>query len=90
MIRSFKIVKNKLKESIGNLQFTITKKMKKTLLEIIVTKQLLDENNLTWQERKLLELHFDKLMKWFSNELQTRNPVQIKIFYSFMENEIDE
>ena len=80
----------KLKESIGNLQFTITKKMKKTLLEIIVTKQLLDENNLTWQERKLLELHFDKLMKWFSNELQTRNPVQIKIFYSFMENEIDE
>ncbi len=83
-------MKNKLKESIGNLQFTITKKMKKTLLEIIVTKQLLDENNLTWQERKLLELHFDKLMKWFSNELQTRNPVQIKIFYSFMENEIDE
>lgn len=83
-------MKNKLKESIGNLQFTITKKMKKTLLEIIVTKQLLDENNLTCQERKLLELHFDKLMKWFSNELQTRNPVQIKIFYSFMENEIDE
>lgn len=83
-------MKNKLKESIGNLQFTITKKMKKTLLEIIVTKQLHDENNLTWQERKLLELHFDKLMKWFSNELQTRNPVQIKIFYSFMENEIDE
>ena len=83
-------MKNKLKESIGNLQFTITKKKKKTLLEIIVTKQLLDENNLTWQERKLLELHFDKLMKWFSNELQTRNPVQIKIFYSFMENEIDE
>ena len=83
-------MKNKLKESIGNLQFTITKKMKKTLLEIIVTKQLLDENSLTWKERKLLELHFDKLMKWFSNELQTRNPVQIKIFYSFMENEIDE
>ena len=64
-------------ENLKDLQFIITESMKDTIIEMLYTKQMLDENELTKKERKLLEKHFEKLKQQFRKELQEQNPVQV-------------
>ena len=64
-------------ENLKALQFIITESMKDTIIEMLYTKQMLDENELTKKERKLLEKHFEKLKQQFRKELQEQNPVQV-------------
>ena len=78
-------------ENLKALQFIITESMKDTIIEMLYTKQMLDENELTKKERKLLEKHFEKLKQQFRKELQEQNPVQVMFIRNYLSSkkEID-
>ncbi len=78
-------------ENLKDLQFIITESMKDTIIEMLYTKQMLDENELTKKERKLLEKHFKKLKQQFRKELQEQNPVQVMFIRNYLSSkkEID-
>lgn len=79
-------------KNLKDLQFTITDSMKDTSIEMLTIRQMLDENELSKKERKLLEKHFEKLKQQFARELQEQNPVQVMIVRKYLssKNEIDE
>ena len=79
-------------KNLKDLQFTITKEFKDLVIEMITTKQILDECELTPKDRKLLEKHFEKLKKRFATILQEENPVQVAIIRSYLSSkkEIDQ
>lgn len=78
-------------KNLKDLQFTITKEFKDIVLEMATTRQILDENELTKKERKLLEKQFEKLKQQFAKELQEQNPVQVTFIRSYLSSkkEID-
>lgn len=60
-------------KNLKDLQFTITESMKDTSIEMLTIRQMLDENELSKKERKLLEKQFEKLKQQFARELQEQN-----------------
>lgn len=78
-------------QNLKDLQFTITENMKDTIIEMLTIRQMLDENELTKKERKLLEKQFEKLKQQFARELQEQNPVQVTFIRSYLSSkkEID-
>lgn len=78
-------------ENLKDLQFTITKSMKDTSIEMLTIRQMLDECELSLKDRKLLEKQFEKLKQQFARELQEQNPVQITFIRSYLSSkkEID-
>lgn len=78
-------------QNLKDLQFTITENMKDTIIEMLTIRQMLDENELTKKERKLLEKQFEKLKQQFARELQEQNPVQVTFIRGYLSSkkEID-
>ena len=78
-------------KNLKDLQFTITESMKNTSIEMLTIRQMLDENELSKKERKLLEKQFEKLKQQFARELQEQNPVQVTFIRGYLSSkkEID-
>lgn len=78
-------------ENLKDLHFTITEKIKELSLEMLSTREILDECELEEEDRKLLEKHFEKMKRQFAKELQEQNPVQVAIVRSYLSSkkEID-
>ena len=78
-------------KNLKDLQFTITESMKETSIEMLTIRQILDENELSKKERKLLEKQFEKLKQQFARELQEQNPVQVTFIRGYLSSkkEID-
>ena len=67
-------------KNLKDLQFTITKKIKELSIEMITTRDMLDEHEFSLKDRKLLEKHFEKLKKQFAKELQEQSPCKLQLF----------
>ena len=78
-----KIDENDLK-NLKDVRFVITKDMKELVIDMLYTKQILDECDLTMKDKKLLQKHFDKQLNRFRKELQAHNPVEIQIIRSYL------
>lgn len=78
-------------KNLKDLQFTITEKIKELTLEMLTTREILDECDLSKEDRKLLEKHFEKMKRQFAKELQEQNPVQVMILRNYLSSkkEID-
>lgn len=78
-------------KNLKGVHFTITDDMKDTMIEMLFTKQILDECELSRKDRKLLEKHFEKLRRHFASEMSARNPMETIILRNYMSNkkEID-
>ena len=74
---------DKLK-ALGVLRFTLTNEMEETLLYMLVIQQMLDENELSSRERKLLEKQKAKLFENFRVDFQKYNVEQVAIYRAFM------
>ena len=61
-----------------NLRFHLTEEMNNMMIELLVTEQMMKENKLTKNERKLLENHKEELLEDFRKEFQRNNVEQIK------------
>ena len=79
-------------KNLKDLHFTITKEFKELVIEMLTTKQILDECELSKKDRKLLEKHFEKLKHKFAKDLYELNPVQVQIVRAYLsgKKEIDQ
>lgn len=67
-----------------NLRFHLTEEMNNMMIELLVTEQMMKENKLTKNERKLLENHKAELLEDFRKEFQRNNIEQIKKYNELM------
>lgn len=74
-----------------NLRFTITKKFKNTVFEMITVCQILEESKLASKEKKHLKQYLIKLNQRFLKELEEQNPIQLALIRSYFSSkkEID-
>lgn len=66
--------------SIDELRFNLTEELNKTMIELLLTQQMLNENKLSRRDRKLLEHHKAELLEQFRLEFQRNNIEQIKLY----------
>lgn len=71
-------------EPIKDLEFTIDEEMKETIFQALSIQQILDNEELSKRERKMLEKHKLELIDKFRLKLQQLNPSQIAIVRSFL------
>ena len=66
--------------SIEELRFNLTEELNNTMIELLLTQQMLNENKLSRRDRKLLEHHKQELLEQFRLEFQRNNIEQIKLY----------
>ena len=66
--------------SIEKLRFNLTEELNNTMIELLLTQQMLNENKLSRRDRKLLEHHKQELLEQFRLEFQRNNIEQIKLY----------
>ena len=66
--------------SIEELRFNLTEELNNTMIELLITQQMLNENKLSRRDRKLLENHKVELLEQFRLEFQRNNIEQIKLY----------
>lgn len=66
--------------SIDELRFNLTEELNNTMIELLLTQQMLNENKLSRRDRKLLEHHKAELLEQFRVEFQRNNIEQIKLY----------
>lgn len=77
-------MENEVKNAFKDLRFNITEEMYNTMLQMLILHQMLEENNPTKKEQRLLEKRLKKLQYHFTYELQLHNSLQIEIFRKFI------
>lgn len=65
-------------EDLKDLRINFNDEMKKSCIKLITIKQILKNETLTGQERKILQKEFDDLFKIFKDEFQKLNQEQIR------------
>ena len=63
-----------------NFRFTLTKDLNNIMIELLITKQMLEENKLSNKDTKLLEEHKNKLLLKSRDEFRKHNVEQLKIY----------
>lgn len=66
--------------SIEELRFNLTEELNNTMIELLITQQMLNENKLSRRDRKLLEHHKKELLEQFTLKFQRNNIEQIKLY----------
>ena len=66
--------------SIEELRFNLTEELNNTMIELLITQQMLNENKLSRRDRKLLEHHKKELLEQFRLEFQKNNIEQIQLY----------
>lgn len=72
---------------IKDLEFVITDDMKETIFEMLTIQQMLNSDELSKRERKMLEKQKQDLLNKFKTKLQQLNPTQIIIVRQFLNGE---
>ena len=78
------MMKNIKNNDFLDLRFYLTEEMNNMMLELLITQQMLKENKLSKQDRKLLENHKNEVMLQFRKEFQKNNVEQIKKYNELM------
>ena len=63
-----------------NFRFILTEDLNNTMIELLITNQMLEENKLSKKDKKLLEEHKNKLLLKFRDEFRKHNIEQLKIY----------
>ena len=72
---------------IKDLEFTITEDMKETIFEMLTIQQMLNSDELSKRERKMLEKRKFDLLEDFRTKLQQLNPTQTIIVRQFLSSQ---
>ncbi|MBE6153463.1 MAG: hypothetical protein E7166_04495 [Firmicutes bacterium] len=63
-----------------NFRFILTEDLNNMMIELLITNQMLEENKLSKNDKKLLEEHKNKLLLKFRDEFRKHNVEQLKIY----------
>lgn len=72
---------------IKDLEFVITDDMKETIFQMLTIQQLLNKEELSKRERKMLEKQKQDLLNKFKTKLQELNPTQTIIVRQFLSSQ---
>lgn len=78
------MMKNIKNNEFLDLRFYLTEEMNNMMLELLITQQMLKENELSKQDRELLENPKNEVMLQFRKEFQKNNVEQIKKYNELM------
>ena len=78
------MMKNIKNNEFLDLRFYLTEEMNNMMLELLITQQMLKENELSKQDRELLENHKNEVMLQFRKEFQKNNVEHIKKYNELM------
>ena len=67
-----------------DLEFVIDDEMKETIFQMLTIQQMLDKEDISKRERKMLEKHKFDLLEDFKYKLHTLNPTQIAIVKTYL------
>ena len=67
-----------------NLRFNITEDMNNIFIELLISRQMLENDNLTLKEQLALKKHIDKLTKTFVSEFRKNNVEERKNYNELM------
>ena len=67
-----------------NLRFNITEDMNNMFIELIISRQMIENDNLTLKEQLALKNHIDKLTKSFVSEFRKNNVEERKKYNELM------
>lgn len=67
-----------------NLRFNITQDMNNMFIELIISRQMLENDNLTLKEQLALKKHIEKLTNTFVSEFRKNNVEQRKLYNELM------
>ena len=67
-----------------NLRFNITEDMNNMFIELIISRQMLENDNLTLKEQLALKKHIEKLTNTFVKEFRKNNVEQRKLYNELM------
>lgn len=76
-----------MEKSLKDLKFTITQEMNDTIIEMLVIKQMLENNDFTKKEKMLVNNYFIELKDHFTNELYAHNQIHIQIYKNIVKND---
>ena len=62
-----------MEKDLTNLRFNITEEMNNMFIELILSKQMLENDNLSLKEQLALKKHIDKLTNTFVKEFRKNN-----------------
>lgn len=73
-----------MEKDLTNLRFNITEEMNNMFIELILSKQMLENDNLSLKEQLALKKHIDKLTNTFVKEFRKNNVEQRKLYNELM------
>ena len=73
-----------MEKDLTNLRFNITEEMNNMFIELILSRQMLENDNLTLKEQLALKKHIDKLTNTFVKEFRKNNVEQRKLYNELM------
>ena len=74
----------KMLTDLKDVRINMTSEMKDLVVKLIVIKQTLEDEELSFRDKRVLKKEFDKLLKSFIKEFQANNQVQVQIVRAYL------
>jgi hypothetical protein len=74
----------KMLTDLKDVRINMTSEMKDLVVKLLVIKQTLEDEELSFRDKRVLKKEFDKLLKSFIKEFQANNQVQVQIVRAYL------
>ena len=74
----------KMLTDLKDFRINMTSEMKDLVVKLLVIKQTLEDEELSFRDKIVLKREFDKLLKSFIKEFQANNQVQVQIVRAYL------
>ena len=74
----------KMLSDLKDVRINMTSEMKDLVVKLLVIKQTLEDEELSFRDKRVLKREFDKLLKSFIKEFQANNQVQVQIVGAYL------
>jgi len=74
----------KMLTDLKDVRINMTSEMKDLVVKLLVIKQTLEDEELSFRDKRVLKREFDKLLKSFIKEFQANNQVQVQIVGAYL------
>ena len=74
----------KMLTDLKDVRINMTSEMRDLVVKLLVIKQTLEDEELSFRDKKVLKREFDTLLKSFIREFQANNQVQVQIVRAYL------
>ena len=74
----------KMLTDLKDVRINMTSEMRDLVVKLLVIKQTLEDEELSFRDKRVLKREFDKLLTSFIREFQANNQVQVQIVRAYL------